>query len=282
MAERPGFADLRVAAFESRMAVEMAGLIRRHGGEPFVAPALREVPLEDNVEALRFGEQLLAGQCDLLILLTGVGARALVALLETRHPPEAVWAALARTTLVARGPKPVAALREWGLAPAVTVPEPNTWRDLLRALDAHGSLVGRRVAVQEYGMTNPELLAGLVARGALVTRVPVYRWALPEDTGPLRQLLAQILDGRMDVLLVTNAAQVEQVMRLLEQEGRAEAFQAALRRMVVGSIGAIASEALRSHGLPVDLEPSHPRMGVLVKEAAERAHEQLRRKRAVP
>ncbi len=279
MAERPGFAGLRVAAFESRMAGEMAGLIRRHGGEPFVAPALREVPLDDNVEALRFGEQLLAGQCDLLILLTGVGARALVALLEARHPPEAVRAALARTTLVARGPKPVAALREWGLAPAVTVPEPNTWRDLLRALDAHGSLAGRRVAVQEYGVTNPELLAGLAARGALVTRVPVYRWALPEDTGPLRQLLAQILDGRMDVLLVTNAAQVEHVMRLLAEEGRAEAFQAALRRMVVASLGTIASEALRSHGLPVDLEPSHPRMGVLVKEAAERAGARLEEKR---
>lgn len=274
-----GFHGLRVAAFESRMAEEMAGLIRRHGGEPLVAPALREVPLEDNAEALRFGEELLAGRCDLLILLTGVGARALVELLDARHPPEAVRAALRRTALVARGPKPALVLRELGLTAAVTVPEPNTWRDLLAALDARGPLAGVRVAVQEYGAPNPELLQGLADRGATVTRVPVYRWTLPEDTGPLSALLGQAIEGRVDVLLVTNAAQADHVMELLEREGRSEAFRLALARVVVGSIGPTASERLRRHGWPVDLEPSHPRMGTLVKETAERARELLAGKR---
>jgi uroporphyrinogen-III synthase len=275
----PGLRGLRVAAFESRMAEEMAGLIRRHGGEPLVAPALREVPLADNAEALRFGEALLAGRCDLLILLTGVGARALIELLDSRHPPEAVRDALRRTDLVVRGPKPAAVLRDLGLTAAVTVPEPNTWRDLLAALDARGPVRGRRVAVQEYGAPNPELLGGLADRGALVTRVPVYRWTLPEDTGPLLALLGEILAGRVDVLLVTNAAQADHVMELLERDRRSDAFRRALARMVVGSIGPTAGERLRRHGWPVDLEPSHPRMGTLVKEAAERARELLAGKR---
>ena len=37
--------------------------------------------------------------------------------------------------VVARGPKPVAALKELGISPVVTAPEPNTWRELLSALD---------------------------------------------------------------------------------------------------------------------------------------------------
>src|SRR5512145_514386 len=130
-AEGIGFQGLRVAAFESRMAESMANLIRRYGGEPLVVPALREIPLSDNHSAFEFGERLFAGQIDMVLLLTGVGTEALVEVLGTRHPIASVTQALARTTLVARGPKPVAALKRLGLTPHLVVPEPNTWRDLL-------------------------------------------------------------------------------------------------------------------------------------------------------
>ena len=112
-----GFNDLRVAAFESRLAAEMTRLITRYGGEPLVAPSMREIPLEQNPEALRFGEKLLAGQFNMVILLTGVGTRTLVEVLQTRYPLDQMKAALGRVSLVARGPKPIAALKELGLAP---------------------------------------------------------------------------------------------------------------------------------------------------------------------
>ena len=203
-----GFSGMRVAAFESRLAAEMTNLIRRYGGEPLVAPSLREIPLENNTEALEFGEKLLTGQFDILVLLTGVGTRALVEVLQTRHALEAIKAAFGRVTLVARGPKPIAALRDMGLTAEISVPEPNTWRDILQTLDKQKPVSGHNVAVQEYGVSNAELLDGLRERGANVTRVPVYRWALPEDTGPLRRVLDQVLSGVVDVVLITNAAQV--------------------------------------------------------------------------
>ena len=277
---KSGFIGLTGAAFESRMADEMTRLIERHGGRPLVAPALREVPLEDNAEALRFGEQLLAGQVDMVVLLTGVGTRALVGVLQTRCPLDTITAALSRTCLVARGPKPMAALKELGLTPQITVPEPNTWRDILQALDARRPVKGLHVAVQEYGVSNAELLAALGGRGARVTRVPVYRWALPEDTGLLKQALDAILAGQVDVLLITNAAQVDHVMQVLEQDKKTDRFRQALQRVVTASIGPTASERLRSYGLPVDLEPSHPKMGILVKETSERAHVLLHAKRS--
>lgn len=274
-----GFKGLRVVAFESRMAAEMARLIERFGGRPLVVPALRELPLDNNTDALAFGEQLLAGQIDAVILLTGVGTNALVEVLQTRHPLDAIKSALNRVTTVARGPKPVFALKELGLSPTLTVPEPNTWRDILQTLDKSKPVQGLRVAVQEYGVPATDLLEGLRQRGAIVTRVPVYRWALPEDTGPLKLALDSILEGRVDVLLITNAGQIDHVMQVLDQDSKRAMFKEACKKLIIASIGPTASERLRSYDLCVDLEPSHPKMGILVKEVSERAHALLRAKR---
>jgi uroporphyrinogen-III synthase len=275
-----GFNGLTVAAFENRMAAEMTGLIERYGGRPMVTPAMREVPLEDNREALQFGERLLAGQVDVLILMTGVGLETLISVLKTSHPLESVTDALKQITLITRGPKPAAVLKELGLKPTFTVPEPNTWRDLLQTLDANCPVLGLRVALLEYGATNAELMEELRERGATISRVPVYRWALPEDLDRLREALGNIAAGQVDALLITNAVQVDHVMQVLTKDGRVEPFKQAVRRMVVASVGPTASERLRHYGWPVDIEPSHPKMGTLVKETAERAGAILNKKRS--
>ncbi len=275
-----GFNGLTVAAFENRMAPEMTGLIERYGGRPMVTPAMREVSLEDNREALQFGDRLLADQVDVLIVMTGVGLEILLNVLKTRHDLDAVTFALGHITLVARGPKPVAALKELGLKPTFTVPEPNTWRELLQTLDANCPVLGLRVALLEYGATNAELLEELRERGATLSRVPVYRWALPEDLDRLREALGNITAGQVDAVLITNAVQVDHVMQVLTRDGRVEQFKQALNRMVVASVGPTASERLRHYGWPVDIEPSHPKMGTLVKEAAEKAGAILNTKRS--
>ena len=279
MTEAKGFVGLRVAAFESRMATEMTRLIERYDGRALVAPALRELPLEDNSAALRFGARLLTERIDILILLTGVGTKVLFDILQTRHALGDLIAALKNTALVVRGPKPMAALKALGLTPTLTVPEPNTWYDLLATLDEYRPVRGLRVAVQEYGVSNTELLDALRQRGADVFPVPVYRWALPEDTGPVKRVLGSIIAGQVDVMVVTNAAQIDHVMQLLEEEGTVDQFREACKKMVVASIGPTASERLRSHSLPVDLEPSHPKMGILVKETSEQVQAILRSKK---
>ena len=279
--ERVGFAGLRVAAFESRMAEQMIQLIERHGGRPLVAPSMREVPLEENSDVLRFGERLLAGEFDMVILLTGVGTRFMLKVLDTRWPRVQLLAALGKTITVVRGPKPLAVLRENNLQPTLAVPEPNTWRDLIKALDDLGrSLTGTSVAVQEYGVPNVELLKAIEARGASVTRVPVYQWRLPEDTGPLTDAVRAILRGEVDVVLFTNAVQVDHVMQMTERVDGADRLRQVLERVLVSAVGPIVAERLRSYELPVDFEPSHPKMGIHVKETSERAAELLLRKRA--
>lgn len=263
------FDGLRVAIFEARMAGTLAEMVARQGGIPVAAPSMREVPLGDNPAAHAFADDLQAGRFDVVIFETGVGVRMLVQSLASRLSP-ADWAqALGRTKVVARGPKPSAALRELGVAIDLRVPEPNTWRETLALLDESLPVAGLRVAVQEYGQPVPELTEGLESRGALVTRVPVYRWALPEDTGPLRAALVEIAGRRIGAALFTSAQQVEHVLQIAAAEGiEAEVRAAMTGHVVVGSIGPSTSAALRAHGLPVDIEPEHPKSGHLVAAVA--------------
>jgi uroporphyrinogen-III synthase len=279
---QPGLDGLRVVSFESRRAAEIAELIRRHGGDPIVAPSLREIPLSDNPAAVEFVDRLERGEVDLVILLTGVGTRALVEAVSSRSPREDFVRLLSRVPLIARGPKPVAALKQLGLRPAIAVPEPNTWKELLAAVDGELDLRGKRVAVQEYGATNDDLLAALSARGAQVVRVPVYRWALPEDTGPLRAAIGEIVQGRVDVALFTNATQVEHLFQVAGSEGVDRDLEPALRQIVVGSIGPICTEALRRFRLDADIEPRHPKMGHLITALSEHARGALAKKRQRP
>ena len=278
---RADFGGLRVVAFETRRAEAMERLISTYGGRPLVVPALREAPIEDGHAVFEFARELLAGRIDVVILLTGVGTRALAGLAETRYPPEQFRAALGRATLVARGPKPVAALRELGLQAHVKAAEPNTWREVLAALDkpeAGIDLRGRRVAAQEYGAPNWNLIRGLEERGALVRRVPVYRYALHADTAPLRRAIEEIAAGAFDVALFTTSMQAVNLMRLAAEMNLEGPLRLALGRMVVASIGPSTSETLGDHDLPCDLEPTQSRMGALVQEAAALAPVLLRRR----
>ncbi|MGD0289603.1 MAG: uroporphyrinogen decarboxylase [Candidatus Binataceae bacterium] len=278
-ADTTGFNGMRVVAFESRMANETRTLIERLGGRAIIAPSMREVPLEDNHAALDFAARLIAGEFDAVIFMTGVGVRELFKVMETRHQRAAIVAALARIVTVARGPKPVAALRTLGLTASIAIPEPNTWREVLAGLAAKLELAGKRVAVQEYGVTNRDLSASLEARGASVTVVPVYRWTLPEDPGPLHDAIKTIAAGNADLVLFTSSNQVTNVIEMAEADGAGAEFQRGLAATVVASVGPVCSQELRRRGIAVDIEPEHPKLGHLVKAAATRGPALLARKR---
>ena len=275
------FDGLRVLSLESRRANEVGKLIRTYGGEPFVVPAMREAPLESNREALEFADGLLHGKFDLVIFLTGVGIRALLDIVQTKYNPEDFIGALRSVKIAARGPKPVAVLRELKVPVAATAPEPNTWREMMQALEAEfgDRLSGMRVAVQEYGASNPEFLSILSVKCAEVMKVPVYGWALPEDVGPLRECVLGIANGGMDVVLFMTAVQVIHLFQVAEEMSMREELREGLRAMVVVSIGPTTSEELAHYGITPDFEPSHPKMGFLVNEAAQYSGKILERKR---
>ena len=264
----------------------MRSLIERNGGISTIAASMREVPLENNLAVFEFLDRLMAGRFDAIIFMTGVGARALLEVVETKLERAVFFEALQRCCVIVRGPKPTAVLREWGVRIDHRAPEPNTWRELLSVIDGGLNipnevtsasrstdmpLQGRTIAVQEYGLPSAELYSALTSRGATLQPVPVYRWELPCDTAPLEAAIRATANGEFDVLLFTSAQQIRNVLEIAERLEIRQPFLDATQRCRIGSIGPTCSEALREAGLRVDLEPSHPHMGHLVRETLARA-----------
>jgi uroporphyrinogen-III synthase len=262
-----GFNGARVLALESRRAEEMATLIRKQGGDPFIAPSMREVEIGQHEEAFEFGRRLIAGDFDGLILLTGVGTRLLWKTLITRFAEDELRAALSRITIIVRGPKPSAAIREIGLTPAVQVPEPNTWRELLETMWKRPE---QRIAVQEYGTSNPHLIDGLRRQRRNVSTVRIYGWALPEDTAPLREAAEKLARREFDIVLLTTSMQLVNLMKVAEDSGIEAQTLEGLKAARIGSIGPTTTETVELYGLKADFNPSHPKMGLLVNEMAAR------------
>ena len=277
--DSPSLAGLRVASLESRRADDIARLIERFGGQAFVSPSMREVPIDENREAIDFAHRLITGGIDVMIFLTGVGFKHLLAAVERHVDRQRYLDALSDIVTICRGPKPVAAMAEVGLKPAHRVPEPNTWRELLATIDAGIAIANQNVGVQEYGITNRSLIAGLEARGAHVVNVRVYQWELPADTAPLAENVRAIAAGQRDVVLFTSGHQAANLLRMAQQLGLEQQLREALSQTVVASIGPTTSEMLQDHDLPVDLMPEHPKMGPLVAAVAEQARTILDRKR---
>jgi uroporphyrinogen-III synthase len=278
-------AGLRVVCFESRRSAESSRLIARQGGEPIEAPALREVPLSgpSGIDALE--ADLQRGAPLLLVLLTGVGAELLLESLFARLSREAALAALSResTTIVCRGPKPHATLKPLGIKPRLVVGEPNTWRDVLAAIDEHDFLRGRAVYVQEYGRTNAELTAGLELRGAESVRlIKTYAWALPEDLAPLESAIERIATCDVEVALFTSGVQLQHLLEVANRLGVTERLRAGLRQIVIASVGPLTSEALVAAGLTPDIEPLHPKLGHLMVALGAEAQAKLSEKRRAP
>lgn len=274
--------ELTLLSFESRRAAEIAQLVAGYGGEIISAPSMREVPLAENDAVRDLLERLDAGTIDVLVLLTGVGTTALVEVLAPRCSAARLRELLQRPRIIARGPKPRAALRTTlGMEPDFNVPEPNTWRELVTTVEtACSPLADKAIAVQEYGRTNDELLAALRSRGAEVLSVPVYRWGLPEDLEPLRRGVRTLATGAADVALFTSAQQCAHVLQVAADLGLDGELRSTAARVAFASVGPICSEALRAAGLPVDIEPAKPKMGPLIREVAQQARHVLAAKRS--
>lgn len=275
------FDRLRVLSLESRRAREVEKLIRTYNGEPTVVSAMRELPLQSNTECLDFGRRLVAGEFDMVLFMTGVGVRAMMSILETEIPSETIVEALRRVTVVARGVKPGGVLRELGVPLAAVSPEPATWREVLQTMDAAfaGQLPQTRLAVQEYGASNPELLFELATRCAEVTKVPVYQWGLPLDLEPLRASVLAVIRGQLDVVLFMTAVQVIHFFQVASEMGMDEDLRRGLQSIVVVSVGPTTTEELLHYHVKPDFEPSRPKMGFMINEAAQYAGKVLAAKR---
>lgn len=267
----PNYNGAKVLTFAGRRSQEMGRLIENNGGQPLLAPVVREVPLENPPEIGDVLSALKSNNPVWLILLTGVGTKVLLERLENQLGRDELVKVLSRIAILTRGPKPSHALRQWGWKEFLTVPEPNTWRELMEELDAAKLPVKNSTAiVQEFGAPHPALVDALETRGAKVLSVPVYRWAMPDNIESVKAAIEELISGKVDVTLWTSASQIHNVFEIAEAMNYANQVREALSKTLIGSIGPTTSSALREYGLEPALEPEHPKMGHLIKACAER------------
>ena len=243
-----------------------------------MAPSVQERALDDPGEAMRFLERLESGEFDLVICMTGTGLAFLRDQVAARTSAERLGQALRSVAIVSRGPKPIPVLKQLGARPALVVPEPNTWKEIVDAVAARRE---RRIAVQEYGRPNVAMNAALEKLGARVTPVVVYRWELPGDLGPLQAAARRLAERRFDVVLFTSSIQLEHLLGVAGRLGFASGVASALREYVaIASVGPVMTAALETAGFSADIAPVHPKMAALVKAASEMAQAVLAHKRA--
>ena len=253
----------RIAILESRAAAQVAALVQRYGGIPISAPALAEVA-DTQPELVRdLIERHAATPPALAIFQTGVGTRALFETALELGLADTLARMLDHTVVAVRGPKPTAVLRGQGVRIDRTAAAPYTTHELLAAI-ADVPIEGQPVLVQRYGESNASLNAALEARGAVLEEIPTYRWALPEDTGPLLELAAALGRGEVDAVVFTSASQVRNLFTVAGGEVGDDVLRDGLAKTKIVSIGPVCSDALRAAGIRVDGEASPPKLGFLV------------------
>ncbi len=260
--------NINVAILEHRFTKEFSTLFERLGASVHACPLLEERPVENRRELQEFVRRVVAGDLDVMIFLTGVGARFLIAEAEAMGMKDDFLKALGKLTIVVRGPKPVAAMRQFGVRVDV-VPENPTTEGVIETLRSR-DLQGRRVGVQLYGTPNPQLVSALESKGAGVSPVQVYAYGAAADSSAVNALISRILDARIQVIAFTSAPQVKMLFDFATQLGLAAPLESALKNTVtIASIGEVTSRALAERNLVAKIIPPQSKMGALAQAVAE-------------
>jgi uroporphyrinogen-III synthase len=252
-----------IAILESRLGEQLSDLVKKRGGVPFHAPALAELPDLDPEKIRALVQSLEQQPAKLFIFQTGVGTRALFAVLDTLRLSGNFLQMLEKAIVAARGPKPTGALRARGVRIDRSAADPFTTKEVLLSV-GDVPVEKSRVIIQRHGSVNIELDRALEARGAQVAEIPTYRWALPADTTPLESLVGALERGEIDAAVFTNAEQARNLFAVAAKLDREASLKTALNRTLVASIGPVASAALRELSVNVGLESKPPKLGALM------------------
>ena len=277
-------AGYTVAVTAARRKEELGALLERRGARVIYAPAIRIVPLSDDTELVAVTRAVLERPVDLVVATTGLGFRGWLEAAVAWDLPLVEHLRSAR--VLARGPKARGAIRGSGLVDAWS-PESESSAEVLAYLlsGAEGPLEGRRIAVQLHGDPLPELVVGLREAGAEVLTVPVYRWELPEDVGPVRRLVDAIVGGEIDAVTFTSAPAASSLLTIADELGLLSALVAAFNsRVLAVAVGSVTAAPLEAAGIP-NRQPERARLGALAREVVARLCERdpvLKRPSALP
>ena len=254
----------RIALLEARMHGELADLVRRHGGEPYSVPAVREVPLPCAEEVSAFIDRLSNKVFQVVVFSTGVGVNGLIREAEQLSRLDTLLTGLKDVITVCRGPKPLAALKRQGITATIQTPEPYTTTELLAAM-AVLPMAGQGIALLHYGERNAALANALQQRGAQLHELCLYEWLLPEDPGALQGLVHDLIAAKVDAIAFTSQVQARHLWQVADRLGLAQTLTHTLNtQLAVAAVGPTCAAALVDLGVTPHVVPAHPKMGPMI------------------
>ncbi len=238
---------------ESRQIEDLANLLQHEGAATLRCPMLSILDLPDPGPALDWLRELIRQPFGYTVFFTGEGVRRLAGIAGSKQMTSAFTAALARSRLVTRGPKPVKALRELGLNPALVAPTPTT-AGLIDALKAQ-HLQALEIGVQLYPDAPATLTDFLQAAGAHVHAVTPYVYAPDADAQHVADLIAKMANGSVDVIVFTSSPQVDRMFEVAGERKLDGLLADGWRMTKVAAIGPVVAANLRERGVPVHIVP---------------------------
>jgi uroporphyrinogen-III synthase len=246
-------AGRRIALAEGRQLEELAQMLEREGAATLRCPMVSILDAPDAAPVVAWLGELIAGRFSHVVLLTGEGLRRLLGFAERGGIRLETIAAVARTRIVTRGPKPVRALKEIGLAPTVVAGAPTT-EGVIESLRQE-DLRGRSVGVQLYSESNPPLIQFLDQAGATAWIVAPYVYAPAADADRVAQLMDSMVGGQVDAIVFTSSPQVDRLYEVARERGWEDKLQQGLQNTRIAAVGPIVAENLRARGAKVDICP---------------------------
>lgn len=242
-----------VALAETRQLEDLAAMLSKEGATPVRVPMVAILDAEDPGPVVAWIRELIADRFAFVVLMTGEGIRRLAAAADAAGIRAEMVAALGRAKLITRGPKPVQALRELGLAPFAVADAPTT--DGLISTLSRQPLAGLTVGVQFHGHDNPPLVEAIQRGGATAVPVRPYRYAPAADAERVVDLIGKMAAGTVDLLVITSSPQVDRLFEVAAERNITATLRDGLSKTAVAAVGPIAADAVRHRGGRVDICP---------------------------
>jgi len=252
----------------ARRAEEQASIVRALGGVPVIGSSIDcDQPATDEVVDPQL-QTAIAAAPDIVVVMTGIGARHSLAVAERSGRESAMRAMFEGATVVARGSKARNTLRRLGVRVDLLADPPSSAG--LRLLFDTMPVADRTIVVICSGPGADPIVPVVRAAGAAVHTIHPYAIDLPDDAQPATRLAQMAHDGAIDAITFTSANAVNGLMAAMERSGLDVPHPHP--SVLVTAVGPVTRDALVAHGWRVDVEPTTPRMGAMYQALASRLH----------
>lgn len=278
---------ITVAITSSRRASELANLVRKFRGIPYIAPTIgikNNRPL--NSECNQFIESISNEKMHFFIFMTGVGVFNLFQNIQRSQRLNTVHERLQDTIVIARSNKPEMELRKFGIKTNF-VPDINTLEgtlNLMKSFDVKNKNIGilwhgdssdsfkkklESLGANVFDFSSYSYSSSLEHQNATILKEMGYDYVAPNEE-KIEGLIEDLMNGTVDSITFTSPPAVKEFFELAKRNNRFDSLKDMLNKNVlVVSVGPSTSSMLAQFHVLVDIMPNTYRMGPMIKELAD-------------